>query len=179
LTAIAALKEEGLAVAMVSGDRRATAEAVGHTLGIDHVEAEVLPAGKAEAIKALQNKSGQIAFVGDGINDAPALAAADVGIAVGSGTDIAIETADVVIMRDDLRTVPTAIALSRATLRNIKQNLFWALAYNVILIPVAAGALYGFGHILLSPMLAAAAMAFSSLFVVGNALRLRRFQPRN
>jgi Cu+-exporting ATPase len=177
--AIAALKEDGLTVAMMSGDRRATAEAVGHTLGIDRVEAEVLPAGKAEAVKALQNKSGKIAFVGDGINDAPALAAADVGIAVGSGTDIAIETADVVIMRDDLRTVPAAIALSRATLRNIKQNLFWALAYNAVLIPIAAGALYSVGHLLLSPMLAAAAMAFSSLFVVGNALRLRRFRPRN
>ncbi len=176
--AIAALKKDGLSVAMISGDRKATAEAVGRTLGIDNVEAEVLPDGKAEAVKKLRPASGKIAFVGDGINDAPALAAADVGLAVGTGTDIAIETADVVMMRDDLRAVAGAIDLSRATLRNIAQNLFWALAYNVILIPVAAGALYGFGHILLSPMLAAGAMAFSSLFVVGNALRLRRFTPR-
>jgi P-type Cu+ transporter len=176
--AIAALKQEKIAVGMVSGDRRATAEAIGKELGIARVAAELLPAGKAAFVKSLQRESGKVAFVGDGINDAPALAIADVGIAVGSGTDIAIETADIVMMRDDLRTVPAAIALSRAALRNIKQNLFWALSYNVVLIPVAAGALYGFGGILLSPMLAAAAMAFSSLFVVGNALRLRRFQPR-
>lgn len=178
LPAISALKKQGLAVAIVSGDRTATAAAVGKELGVGRVQAEILPGGKAEAVKSLQEKEGKVAFVGDGINDAPALAAADVGIAVGSGTDIAIETADIVMMRDDLRTVPAAVALSRAALRNIKQNLFWALAYNVILIPIAAGALYGFGHILLSPMLAAAAMAFSSLFVVGNALRLRGFQPR-
>jgi heavy metal translocating P-type ATPase len=176
--AIATLKKNGVGLAMVSGDRRATAEAVARTLGIDKVEAEVLPDGKAAAVKNLQSQAGKIAFVGDGINDAPALAAADVGIAVGTGTDIAIETADVVMMRDDLGLVASAIDLSRATLRNIGQNLFWALAYNVILIPVAAGVLYGFGHILLSPMLAAGAMAFSSLFVVGNALRLRRFQPQ-
>jgi P-type Cu+ transporter len=176
--AIAALQAEGLHVAMISGDRKATAEAVGRALGIDRVEAEVLPDGKAAAVKLLRPAGGKIAFVGDGINDAPALAAADVGLAVGTGTDIAIETADVVMMRGDLGAVASAIDLSRATLRNIAQNLFWALAYNVILIPVAAGALYGFGHILLSPMLAAAAMAGSSLFVVGNALRLRRFTPR-
>ncbi len=176
--AIAALKKSGVGLAMVSGDRQATADAVARTLGIDKVEAEVLPDGKVAAVKTLQSQAGKIAFVGDGINDAPALAAADVGIAVGTGTDIAIETADVVMMRDDLGLVASAIDLSRATLRNIEQNLFWALAYNVILIPVAAGVLYGFGHILLSPMLAAGAMAFSSLFVVGNALRLRRFQPR-
>ncbi|MEW6435955.1 MAG: heavy metal translocating P-type ATPase [Pseudomonadota bacterium] len=176
--AIAALKKDGLNVAMVSGDRKATAEAVGRALGIDRIEAEVLPEGKAAAVQALRPQGGKIAFVGDGINDAPALAAADVGLAVGTGTDIAIETADVVMMRDDLSTVASAIDLSRATLRNISQNLFWALAYNVVLIPVAAGALYSFGHILLSPMLAAAAMAFSSLFVVGNAMRLRSFQPR-
>lgn len=177
-TAIAALKKSGVDIAMVSGDRQGTAEAVARSLGIDKVEAEVLPDGKAAAVKTLQSEAGKIAFVGDGINDAPALAAADVGIAVGTGTDIAIETADVVMMRDDLGLVASAIDLSRATLRNIGQNLFWALAYNVILIPVAAGVLYGFGHILLSPMLAAGAMAFSSLFVVGNALRLRGFQPR-
>jgi Cu+-exporting ATPase len=177
-TAIAALKKSGVGIAMVSGDRQGTAEAVARSLGIDKVEAEVLPDGKAAAVKTLQSEAGKIAFVGDGINDAPALAAADVGIAVGTGTDIAIETADVVMMRDDLGLVASAIDLSRATLRNIGQNLFWALAYNVILIPVAAGVLYRFGHILLSPMLAAGAMAFSSLFVVGNALRLRSFKPR-
>jgi P-type Cu+ transporter len=176
--AIAALQADGLHVAMISGDRRATAEAVGRILGIDQIAAEVLPDGKAETVKLLRPAGGKIAFVGDGINDAPALAAADVGLAVGTGTDIAIETADVVMMRGDLGAVASAIDLSRTTLRNIAQNLFWALAYNVILIPVAAGALYGFGHILLSPMLAAAAMACSSLFVVGNALRLRRFAPR-
>ncbi|QAY94512.1 copper-translocating P-type ATPase [Methylovirgula ligni] len=176
--AIAALKKDGLSLAMVTGDRKATAEAVARTLGIDKVEAEILPEGKADAVKALRPANGKIAFVGDGINDAPALAAADVGLAVGTGTDIAIETADVVLMRGDLGAVAGAIDLSRATLRNIAQNLFWAFGYNVILIPVAAGALYGFGHILLSPMLAAAAMAFSSIFVVGNALRLRRFTPR-
>ena len=176
--ALAALKKDGLSLAMITGDRKATAEAVARTLGIDKVEAEILPEGKADAVKALRPANGKIAFVGDGINDAPALAAADVGLAVGTGTDIAIETADVVLMRGDLGAVASAIDLSRATLRNIAQNLFWAFGYNTILIPVAAGALYGFGHILLSPMLAAAAMAFSSIFVVGNALRLRRFTPR-
>jgi heavy metal translocating P-type ATPase len=171
--AIDALHRLGLKVAMVSGDRQLTAEAIARELGIDTVIAEVLPEGKVEAVKALAEQYGRIAFVGDGINDAPALAEADVGIAIGTGTDVAIESADVVLMAGDLCKVPEAIALSRATLRNIRQNLFWAFAYNAALIPVAAGVLYPAFGVLLSPMLAAAAMALSSLFVVGNALRLK------
>ena len=136
--------------------------------------AGVLPEGKVEAITRLQAEYGMLAFVGDGINDAPALARADVGIAVGSGTDIAIESADVVLMTRDLKAVAGAVSLSRATLANIRQNLFWAFAYNAALIPVAAGLLYPVNGALLSPMLAAGAMALSSVFVVGNALRLRR-----
>jgi len=171
--AIATLHEQDLEVAMISGDNRFTAEAVAAEIGIDHVVAEVLPDGKVEALEQLREAHGGVAFVGDGINDAPALAAAEVGVAIGSGTDIAIESADVVLMASDLNKVPEALALSRATLRNIRQNLFWAFAYNTALIPVAAGVLYPAFGILLSPMLAAAAMAASSLFVVGNALRLR------
>ncbi|TVQ34386.1 MAG: cadmium-translocating P-type ATPase, partial [Wenzhouxiangella sp.] len=165
--AIATLHEQDLEVAMISGDNRFTAEAVAAEIGIDHVVAEVLPDGKVEALKKLREAHGGVAFVGDGINDAPALAAAEVGVAIGSGTDIAIESADVVLMASDLNKVPEALALSRATLRNIRQNLFWAFAYNTALIPVAAGVLYPAFGILLSPMLAAAAMAASSLFVVG------------
>ncbi len=172
--AIRALHAQGLKVAMISGDRQATAEAIAKELGIDTVIAEVLPDGKVEAVQRLKEEHGRIAFVGDGINDAPALAEADVGIAIGTGTDVAIESADVVLMAGDLSKVPQAIALSRATLRNIRQNLFWAFAYNTALIPVAAGVLYPAFGLLLSPMLAAAAMAASSLFVVGNALRLKR-----
>ncbi len=171
--AIDALHRLGLKVAMVSGDRQSTAEAIAKELGIDTVIAEVLPEGKVEAVKTLAEQHGRIAFVGDGINDAPALAEADVGIAIGTGTDVAIESADVVLMAGDLGKVPEAIGLSRATLRNIRQNLFWAFAYNSALIPVAAGVLYPAFGVLLSPMLAAAAMALSSLFVVGNALRLK------
>ncbi len=172
---ISALKQEGLRVALITGDNRRTAEAIGTTLGIDEIIADVLPDGKVRALDDLRRGGRLLAFVGDGINDAPALAAADVGIAVGTGTDVAIESADVVLMSGDLKGVVNAIRLSRATLRNIRQNLFWAFAYNVVLIPVAAGALYPFTGTLLSPMLAAGAMAMSSVFVLGNALRLKRF----
>jgi len=175
--AVARLHGMGLKVAMVTGDSRATAEAVAARLAIDAVVAEVLPAGKVDAVRALRAEHGALAFVGDGINDAPALAEADIGIAMGNGTDVAIEAADVVLMSGNTAGVPAALALSRATIRNIRENLFWAFAYNAALIPVAAGVLWpGFG-VLLSPMLAAGAMALSSVFVVGNALRLRRFAP--
>lgn len=175
--AIRALHELGLRVAMITGDNRRTAEAIARQLGIDEVVAEVLPDGKVAALERLKTAHGHLAFVGDGINDAPALAAADVGLAIGSGTDVAIEAADVVLMSGDLRGVPRAIALSRATLANIRQNLFWAFAYNTALIPLAAGALYPISGLLLSPIFAAGAMALSSVFVLANALRLRRFQP--
>ena len=174
--AIENLKAQGLEVAMITGDAQATAQAVAAETGISRVLAEVLPEGKADAVTGLQQGGRSVAFVGDGINDAPALAKADVGVAIGTGTDVAVETADVILMSGDLRGVPNAIALSRATLRNIKMNLFWAFAYNVVLIPVAAGALSRWG-LNLSPVLAAAAMGLSSVFVLTNALRLRGFQP--
>ena len=173
--AITTLRALGLKVVMITGDSRRTAAAIARKIGIDEVVAEVLPNEKVEALRRLKNEHGCLAFVGDGINDAPALAEADVGLAIGTGTDIAIETADVVLMSGSLRGVPNAIALSRATIRNIRQNLFWAFAYNTLLIPVAAGILYPLWGILLSPILAASAMAFSSVFVLGNSLRLRHF----
>ena len=173
--AVEALHRLGLRVAMITGGSRTTAEAIAQRLGIDEVLAEVLPDGKANAVRQLQDAGHRVAFVGDGINDAPALAQADVGLAIGTGTDIAIESADVVLMSGDLNGIPTAIALSKATLRNIRQNLFWAFFYNVILIPVAAGALQPSFGIEMSPVFAAAAMGISSIFVLGNALRLRRF----
>jgi Cu+-exporting ATPase len=175
--AVRALHRLGLRVVMITGDNRRTADAIARQLGIDEVVAEVLPDGKVEALRRLGESGRRVAFVGDGINDAPALAGADVGIAIGTGTDIAIESADVVLMSGDLRNVPNAIRLSQATIANIKQNLFWAFAYNVSLIPLAAGALYPAFGLLLSPVLAAGAMALSSVFVLGNALRLRRFAP--
>lgn len=174
--AVRALHELGLKVAMITGDNTRTARAIATQVGIDEVRAEVLPGGKVDAVKSFQAEGKKVAFVGDGINDAPALAQADVGIAIGTGTDIAIEAADVILMRGDLRGVPNAFGISRATLRNIKQNLFWAFIYNILLIPVAAGILYPAFGILLSPILAAAAMGLSDLFVVGNALRLRNFE---
>ena len=173
--ALRALHEMGLKVAMITGDNRGTARAVATQLGIDEVVAEVLPGGKVDAIKSLRKEYGRVAFVGDGINDAPALAEADVGLAIGTGTDVAIEAADVVLMSGSLQGVPIAIGLSAATIRNIQQNLFWAFAYNAALIPVAAGALWPSFGLLLSPIFAAGAMAFSSVFVLGNALRLRRW----
>lgn len=175
--AIDALHALGLKVAMITGDNRHTAEAIARQLGIDEVVAEVLPGGKVETVKRLKAEHGTLAYVGDGINDAPALAEADVGIAIGTGTDIAIEAADVVLMSGDLSGVSNAIALSKATMKNIGENLFWAFAYNVALIPVAAGLLYPFNGMLLSPVFAAGAMALSSVFVLSNALRLKRFKP--
>ena len=175
--AVKSLHNLGLKVAMVTGDNARTARAVANLVGIDEVLAEVLPNGKVDAVKELQAAGRKVAFVGDGINDAPALAQADVGIAIGTGTDVAIEAADVILMSGDLRGVPNAFGISRATLNNIKQNLFWAFVYNIVLIPVAAGVLYPFFGILLSPILAAAAMGLSDVFVVGNALRLKRFKP--
>jgi len=172
--ALDALRREGLRIAMITGDTPATANAIAADLGIDHVEAGVLPTDKRRTVQALRDTHGAVAFVGDGINDAPALAEADIGIAVGTGTDVAIESADVVLMSGDLTGVATARHLSHRTMRNIRQNLFWAFAYNAALIPVAAGVLYPLTGTLLSPMLAAGAMALSSVFVVTNALRLRR-----
>jgi Cu+-exporting ATPase len=172
--AVLALRNEGITVVMVTGDRRATAEAVAKAVGIDRVEAEVLPAQKADVVQRLQTGQQRVAMAGDGINDAPALAKADVGIAMGTGTDVAMESAAVTLVKGDLRGIVRARRLSRATMKNIRQNLFFAFVYNVLGVPVAAGVLYPVFGLLLSPMIASAAMTFSSVSVIANALRLRR-----
>jgi Cu+-exporting ATPase len=172
--AMRALQAEGVRVVMLSGDSRTTAEAVGRQLGIEDVIAEVLPEQKVDTIRTLQARGRVVAMAGDGINDAPALAQAHVGIAMGTGTDIAIESAGVTLVKGDLRGIVKAVRLSRATMRNIKQNLFFAFFYNALGVPIAAGVLYPFLGLLLSPMLAGAAMSMSSVSVVTNALRLRR-----
>jgi P-type Cu+ transporter len=172
--AIRALHAAGIRIRMLTGDNRGTAAAVAKRLGIDDVEAEVLPDQKTAAVKRLQAEGRKVAMAGDGVNDAPALAQADVGIAMGSGTDVAMESAAVTLIRGDLRGIARARRLSEATMRNIRQNLFFAFIYNTLGVPVAAGVLYPFFGLLLSPMIASAAMTFSSVSVIANALRLRR-----
>jgi Cu+-exporting ATPase len=172
--AVDALHREGLTVIMVTGDNRTTADAVARSVGIDRVEADVLPERKADVVKRLQAQGQRVAMAGDGINDAPALAQADVGIAMGTGTDVAMESAAITLVKGDLRGIVRARRLSRATMRNIRQNLFFAFVYNVLGVPLAAGVLYPVSGLLLSPMIASAAMTFSSVSVIGNALRLRR-----
>jgi Cu+-exporting ATPase len=174
--AIRDLHAEGIRIVMLTGDSRTTANAVAGKLGIDQVHAEVLPEQKAELIKQLQAEGHIVAMAGDGINDAPALAQAQVGIAMGAGTDVAIESASITLVKGDLRGIVRARRLSRATMRNIRQNLFFAFVYNMAGVPIAAGVLYPFFGILLSPIIAAAAMSFSSVSVISNSLRLRRAQ---
>ena len=176
--AVRTLQRMGLEVVMITGDNERTAKAIARQVGVNRVLAEVLPEDKASEIKRLQDEGKVVAMVGDGINDAPALAQADIGIAVGSGTDVAMETGDIVLVKNDLRDVVISIQLSRATMTKIKQGLFWAFAYNTVLIPVAAGVLYPFMGVLLDPIFAAAAMAFSSVSVVTNASLLKRFKPK-
>jgi Cu+-exporting ATPase len=174
--AIRLLHAEGLRVIMLTGDSRVTAQAVGRSLGLDDVVAEVLPEQKADVVRRLQADGHVVAMAGDGVNDAPALAAADVGIAMGTGTDVAMQSAGITLVKGDLRGIVRARRLSRATMRNIRQNLVWAFIYNVLGVPVAAGVLYPFVQILLSPMIASAAMSLSSVSVIANALRLRRVE---
>jgi Cu+-exporting ATPase len=176
--AVKTLQQMGLEVIMITGDNQRTTKAIAAQVGINRVFAEVLPSEKATEIKQLQSEGKVVAMVGDGINDAPALAQANIGIAVGSGTDVAIETGDIVLIKNDLRDVVVAIQLSLATMKKIRQNLFWAFFYNIVLIPLAAGAFYPIIHVLFDPVYAAAAMASSSVTVVTNASLLRRFKPK-
>ena len=176
VAAVQRLLNMGLDVVLLTGDNRPTAEAIAREAQIDEVVAEVLPDGKVAEVRRLQDEGHVVAMVGDGINDAPALAQADLGVALGSGTDVAIDASDVTLMRSDLTSVVDALMLARRTMRTMRQNLFWAFAYNVIGIPIAAGVLYPFFGLLLSPVIASAAMALSSVSVVSNSLRLRRFR---